>query len=209
VIYARLGGFLFLAWLGLMLGGCFLASTPVEAAYKIPKEVRVLVLVDPVAGSHAPAVLPVQLGQAITDQLFRMKAADQFVAQFRIERLREEAGFAKYTIAEIAEKTEADYVLVVDVTLWKVEVSAGGEIVTGRAETSVRMVNRAGERVYPTGNSENAISGLPIIIEAPNQPIERVNAVKMQDLLIRNIAIQASKSFHKWDSSDASFRVKF
>src|SRR4051812_8628708 len=109
--------------LTLSLAGCELlylmgGKGSQAALYTIPKEKRVLVLVDVHESVTAPPAFASGLGEKISTHLFRNNGADHLVSQDRLIALQQEdpAAYKKMGVADIAKAADADMVLVVFVT---------------------------------------------------------------------------------------------
>src|SRR5687768_13943965 len=111
--------------LTLGLAGCeilyFMGGKGSEPAlYTIPKDKRVLVLVDIHEGVTVPPAFAAGLGEKISTHLFRNNGADHLVSQDRVIALQKDdpEAFKKMGVADIARGTDADIVLVVYVTMF-------------------------------------------------------------------------------------------
>ena len=139
-----------------MLGGCqvlylLLGQGDQPALYKFGKGQHVLVLVDVADGVSLPPAFATTLADQIGLHLQRYKAVDApLVPQERLIALQQADpdAYRKLSVADIAEKTDADQVLQVAIMQMDVNTTADGTVANGRAVAYVKVCNRKG-RVWP------------------------------------------------------------
>ncbi len=139
----------------LMLGGCQVAyllfgQGRQAAAFKLPKDVRVLVLVDAAPNSGMPISLPRRLGRRIAVRLFHHKVETDFVPQYRVMALRRAVpAFAHWSIAKVARKFDTNLVIYVFVRHFTVQLASDNQVTDGAATAEVKVVSADGQRLWP------------------------------------------------------------
>jgi hypothetical protein len=183
-----------------MLGGCgvlylIFGQGDQPALYKFGKGQRVLVLVDVLDGVSVPPVFATSLADQIGLDLLRNKAVDvPLVPQERLIKLQktDPEGYRKLGVADIAQDTDADQVLQLQILQMAVLKTADGNVAEGRAVARVKVCDRKG-RVWPGDAAGQLVEG-------------RVDAGLLQDKsaddILKEMATQLTqntgKMFHSY-----------
>jgi hypothetical protein len=170
-----------------------------DPLYKLPKDKRVLVFVDPRAVSHMPADLPQSLGERLADHLYKYKAADRFVSQQRLAEVRRQPNFDDMGLADIAQATDADVILHVDVVQYVTSSTSDNAIAQGNATAIVKVVDRSGNRLWPPGSS---MVGVPVEARADPVLTETRDFNAMNKEILDLLEIRIGRMFHSYDLED-------
>ncbi len=166
-----------------------------DAIYELPKNKRVLVFVDPRQTSRMPADIPYTLGEAITDHLFKFKAADQFVGQQQLAEARRSDRFEKFGLADVARAAGADVVLHIDVIQWKVEATSDNSLTEGAAAVVVKVVDSNGTRLWPP----EGVLGAPVEAHISPQLTDTQNIESVNRALLALLTVRVGRIFHSYD----------
>lgn len=195
-----------LAFAGVLLaaiGGCavlgFLGGHGKRAAlYKLPKDKQVLVLVDVRPEAGAPPTWGTMLGDRISSHLYQYKAADHLIGQDALlEMQKDPVAFQKMGVADIAQATGADIVIVVYIVELRVTQTAEGTVAQGNAEALVKVVDKTGTRLWPgqlAGEKVEAHVDPTLSSEKDKAAIFK----ELQDLM----TIRVGRMFHDYDLED-------
>ena len=153
-----------------LLSGCSLGGAlahkvvgppPVPARYAPPKE-PTLVLVENYRNPSAAILDAQRLERRVGDELERHRVVP-VVDPNRLETVRATPGFSKMTIPAIGRASGAKQVVYVNVHSFNVDGTVAGEMLKGRAEMSVRIVDATtGESRWPPD-----AAGYPVAVETP------------------------------------------
>jgi len=190
--------------LTLCLGGCeilyFLGGKGSQAAlYTIPKDKRVLVLVDVHESVTAPPAFAANLGEKISTHLYRNNAADRLVSQDRVVSLQQSdpAAYKKMGVADIAKATDADIVMVVYVTQLSIPVTTDGTVASGDAQIQVKIIDRNGERLWPGDVVGNKIDAHVDSAFTSERDVEGI-VKELTDIL----SVRTGRMFHPYNLED-------
>jgi hypothetical protein len=191
-----------MAMLLLFLTGCPpVAATQIKARYVLPKTGKVLVFVDERPGYGVPLDVPQVLAMDLTTHLYRFKVSEQenLVSPEKITLLRQDPGtFEKLDVMTVARETRADYVVFVDLFKFDVQTSSDGMLTGGAAQALVRVVDRDGRRLWPTGEA------MPYSVEAQVAPAmtEDKNVLAVRKQLIEDLTVKIGRLFHDYTSDN-------
>lgn len=199
----RLAALLMLA-LPLALGSCqalyFLSGKGTkDAAYKLPKEKRVLVFVDAPPSVLLPPGYAATLGKAIGDHLYKYKAADKIVAQDRLTTLRDDPTFSRLGIADVARATDADVIVYVNLVTFHEGLLSDGTVTQGDAQALVKVNDSTGKRLWPIDDA----AGLPVDAHVEDQLAEQRSDAATLKEITNSLATRIGRQFHDYSLDDA------
>jgi hypothetical protein len=203
----RLSFFVLLVALVSAMAGCeaiyFLHGEGTQdALYAFPVKSRVLVMVDTHPNSGVPADVPPALAEAITEFIYQHEKEGkkcEFVSPARLASLRSDPDkFHLMSISDIAQATNADYVIYVDMTEFAMQNTPDGEVTQGVAQTLTKVVSRHGARVFPTDGS----SGVPIASSLTPGLAEPVGESHAKDHLVGQLTVRIGRMFISYDMED-------
>jgi hypothetical protein len=130
---------------------------PIPAQY-VPAKEPTLVLVENYRNPSAAILDAQRLERRVADELERHGVAP-VVDPDRLETVRSTPEFSKMTIPAVGRATQAKQVLYVNVHHFSIDGTVAGEMLKGRAEMSVRIVDAAtGESRWPADAAGYAIA---------------------------------------------------
>ena len=184
-------------------GGCTVAGViagkvagppPVKAQYAPPKDKPMLVLVENYRNPAATAVDGQHLALRIEEELRRHGVAP-VVGADKLDAVRADPAYAKMTIPAVGRAAGARQVLYVNVAKFSVENTVGGEMLQGRTEMAVRVVDAAtGATRWPTDSP----TGYPVAVQTPwVRRGEGANESTLRDQMCRRAAYNIVKLFRK------------
>jgi hypothetical protein len=154
----------------LLVSGCnvggalahkIIGPPPIPAQY-VPSKEPTLVLVENYRNPSAAILDARRLERRVADELQRHSVAP-VVDPDRLESVRATPEFSKMTIPAVGRATKAKQILYVNVRHFSIEGTVAGEMLKGRAEMSVRVVDAStGESHWPAD-----AAGYAIAIETP------------------------------------------
>ena len=190
--------------LTLSLAGCeilyFMGGKGSQPAlYTIPKEKRVLVLVDVHESVTAPPAFAAGLGEKISTHLFRNNAADHLVSQDRIIAMQQDdpAAYKKMGVADIAKAADADLVMVIFVTQLSIPVTSDGTVASGDAQIQVKLIDRNGERIFP-----GEVVGTKIDAHVDSAFTSERDTEAIVKELTEMLAVRTGRMFHPYNMED-------
>jgi hypothetical protein len=198
-----------------LLGGLLLLSLPLacsscaamyflngkgdqEALFKLPKDKRVLVLVDTAPSVNATPGFTKLVAQKITDHLYKYKATDTLVAQSRLDALKEDPTYAKMGIADIARETGADLVIYVDLVALNTTSTNDKSVAQGDAEVLVKVVDADGKHLYPPADA----GGTPVQAHLDPSFTEGQVEGAVVNELSDQLGLRVGRMFHKYSRDD-------
>ena len=187
----------------LSLGGCtpvgaiagkLVGPPPVKPRYLPPKDQPMLVLVENYRNPSATALDGQRLALRIEEELRRHRIAPVVPAD-SLESVRSDPAYAKMTIPAIGRATGAKQVLYVNVATFSVETTVANEMLRGRTEMTVRVVDAAtGATRWPTVTP----TGHPLTIETPwLREGHDVTDASLRDQMSRQAASYILRLFRK------------
>jgi hypothetical protein len=189
--------------LGAGLSGCeliglFAGHGSQAALYVLPKDARVIVLVDLRKDIEAPAAFASNLGDQITAHLYTYKATDHVIGQAVLVDLeRNNPKYAEMGVADVAAATGADVVVVVDVVMLSVTSSSDNMVHEGAAEAYVKVIDRNGNRLWP---GDNGMRVNAKVDPKMNDDVIKQGIFKnMQDTL----TVRIGRMFHSYSLDDS------
>ena len=183
---------------GCELLGFFAGHGSQKALFDLPKDKRVLVLVDVRPEVTVPPTFAITLGDRISSYLFRNKATDKLVGQDRLLDLRrDDARFRKMGVADIAATVDADVVIVAYVVSLDVGTSTDGTVTQGAALVTVKVVDRSGDRLWPGDAAGTRVEARVDPAFASDRDKAQVYK-ELGDLL----TVRVGRMFHKYSLED-------
>ena len=183
---------------GCELLGFFAGHGSQKALFDLPKDKRVLVLVDVRPELTVPPTFAITLGDRISSYLFRNKATDKLVGQDRLLDLRrDDARFRKMGVADIAATVDADVVIVAYVVSLDVGTSTDGTVTQGAALVTVKVVDRSGDRLWPGDAAGTRVEARVDPAFASDRDKAQVYK-ELGDLL----TVRVGRMFHKYSLED-------
>jgi len=171
-----------------------------KALFEFPEKARVLIMVDTHPNTGIPVDVPAMLGTALAAQWQpRANHPLEFVDPGRLTQLQYNAdAFRSLSIADVARKTHADYVVYVDLLQFSVQGRSENQISQAVTQTMVRVVDRDGQRVFPT----DASAGMPVSAALPPTLGESASSSQQKDKLIDLLSIRITRMFFDYDLED-------
>ena len=188
----------------LTLAGCELAALVAgkgtqPALYDLPKNARVLVLVDVQNGVHTPPLFTSELGEGIGRHLFHYKAADQIVAQERLTALQKEnsARYEKMGVADIARACDADVVLCVRIMQLETPSTTDATVIWGNAAADVKVVDRNGNNLWP-----GSPVGTRVVSRVQAGLNSEHDAAAIIKTMMDQLTLRTGRMFHSYSADD-------
>jgi hypothetical protein len=181
------------------IAGKVAGPPPVKAKYTPPKNQPLLVLVENYRNPAATAVDGQRLSLRIEEELRRHRVA-RLVAAGNLEAVRADPQYSKMTIPAVARAAGAGQVLYVNVATFSVESTVGGDMLRGRTEMTVRVVDAAtGATRWPTDNptGQAVTAGTPWVRLG-----EGVSESAVRDQMCRSAATDIVKFFRKHSAEE-------
>jgi hypothetical protein len=190
-------GWLLLASLAVAVPGCDAwEGRPKQAAtYKLPKDKRVLVLVDVLEGLSPPPTFAMNMADRIGTQLFSNKAVEKLVPQDQVLALQQKdpAKFRKMGTSDIAQETGADVVVRVYLTSLQTQKSVDGLVVWGDATAYVKVIDKNGTLLWPGQDTGAQVVAHVNEVEVAVRDVPRV-LKDLGDQLVTHIG----RIFYEW-----------
>lgn len=183
------------------IAGKVVGPPPVKARYVPPKDRPMLVLVENYRNPSAAALDARNLSLRIEEELRRHRIAPVVDAE-QLETVRSTADYPKMSIPAVGRATGAQQILYVNVATFTVENTVANEMLRGRTEMTVRVVDAAtGATRWPTDTP----TGHPVTIETPWLRQGRdVTEPGLRDQMSRQAANYIVKLFRKHDRDEAA-----
>lgn len=172
-----------------------LAGKPVNKLYELPKTGQLLVLVNDRPGYGVPLEVPPQMAMGITKHLNKYNAHERFISPEVIAGLKADPKeFSKLDVMTVARKTNADYVLFVDLYEFRAEEVSSGLITDGVARALVRVVDKNGNRMWP------AHDGNPQVVETtvPPMTVDQQSLADVKRKLAVDLTTKIGRMFHDY-----------
>jgi hypothetical protein len=178
-------------------------GAPQKPQFILPKNKRVLIMVDVQQGVEVPAGFTQNLGDGVGLQLYKYDAIDKVVAQNRLAELRkDEERFAKLGVADIARETESDIVIFIDVVNFHINMLSDESITQGVAQCLVKVIDSQGKRLWPSSDT----NGAPIEVTADPVFADSRNRAATEKLMIQRMARDVGRLFRKWQRNEEGMR---
>lgn len=169
------------------------------AEFTIPKDKRVLVFVDVRQGVNAPADFSAQLGEKISNHLFKYNAASKLVSQERLTSLKhDQDAFSKMGVADVVRACDADLAIYVEVVTLNIASTTDGSLSGANSQCFVKAVDANGVRMWPSSETAGALVGGAV---DPAYSDSRTEAVLM-DQLEDQLALRTGRMFHEYSRDD-------
>jgi hypothetical protein len=185
--------------------GPWVPEDTVEAEYKLEgKSVLVLVDVkDPAMAAEYPRV-DVELADQIGRALQEKKASGPVVPGRSVQTARRaEPEFPRWSVAQVGQYFNVDYVLHVEVMEFRLKDSLNSNVFRGYAETSVRLVSpETGEQVWPVLAAARLLSAETM----PDQTAD--DAAQQESILTEGLAGKIARHFYTYKKDDLPLRPK-
>ena len=193
------------AWILVKTVGPWVPEDTVEAEYKLEgKSVLVLVDVkDPAMAAEYPR-LDVELADQIGRALQEKKACGPAVPGRNVQTARRaEPEFPRWSVAQVGQYFNVDYVLHVEVMEFRLKDSLNSNVFRGYAETSVRLVSpETGEQVWPVLAAARLLSAETM----PDQTAD--DAAQQESILTEGLAGKIARHFYTYKKDDLPLRPK-
>jgi hypothetical protein len=186
-------------------GGCALlylagGKGKQKAIYQFSKTQKVLVLVETREGVTAPPYLTSTLADAIGRHLWKYHAVElPLVNQNALIVLQtaHPEEYKKMGVADIAQATGADAVLLVYVTQFMTPTTTDGSVGEGYAEVYVKVIDKKGTRLFP-GDA----AGLQMTAHDDEELVSDRDIPKTVQDLIDQLSTLVGRTFHDYDMED-------
>ena len=174
----------------------------VPAQYQPAKE-PMLVLVENYRNPDAVGLDAQRISLHVVDQLRRYRVAP-VVDPDAVEALRSQPDFHAMKVEEVGRAAGAAQVLYVNLQSFSVDDTVGGEMMKGRAEMRVRVVDVAsGHTRWPRSVPEgHTVSGQTQWVRSTVGSREGASEPELRDQVARVAADQIVKLFRKWNPDD-------
>jgi hypothetical protein len=197
-------GWLLLAALAAVSGCDLWEGRPIRpAAYKLPKDKRVLVLVDVDPGLSPPPTYATNMADRIATALFSHKAADTLVPQAQALALQQKDPSQKISTAEIARETGADVVVLVRLWYLKTPKTADNLVAWGDAQAYVRVVDRNGNLLWP-----GRAPGATVAAHVPEAEVSVRDVPRIFQDLSDQLAKSIGRIFYDWQAESGEPPVR-
>ena len=192
-----LGLFLAVGWVA--LSGCELAyfvagNGAQRAAVTIPRHDRVVVLVDASAAGELSISAVSSVITAVNQQLYAFRVSQRLVPAYQIIGLqrRDAMHYQEMSIGQIVRALHADVAVYLFVDRFEVQTLSTGQVTRGQAQVLVKVVDRAGRRLWPVG----VRMGAPISADVPaNYALTQTPGV-VEHRLISQLARRIGRLFY-------------
>ena len=205
----RTGMLLLMAILAASAGGCSIfkwmvavAAPPekVKPQYVPPKDKTVLVFVDDVRHPVDYPLIKNELTAYINQQLLAHHLAAQVIDYDRLQDLTTSTPkFHELTVHQVGQKLGADWILYVEIEKFSLKDNNMAAFWKGRLETSVRVVDAQGKRLWPTDRTGGY---MPPPVETPS--VENTSVVYGTELsrtMAGMMADRIVKLFYEYEGS--------
>ena len=188
----------------LLAGGCqvlpwmvasFSPPKKVAAVYQLPKDQKVLVLVENKPGLQTQDMVKYELADRISKKLVEHKIALSTVSSEQVQLLSStQPGFRSLPISEVGKKLGADLVVYVQVDNVSLKDNASESLWHGRLAASVWVVEvKEQKRLWPTDLPEGmGYSAAPVDLKSADNP-----STVYADTVIRDLTEKMSDNVSK------------
>jgi hypothetical protein len=183
------------------LGGCELAALLGEGAepalHKIDEGTKILVVVDVGDGVALPPAFSTTLADQIGAHLVKENAVDvPVVPQDDLVKLQltNPEAYKRMGLADIAQATGADQVLLVYITRFDTPREESGLVARGNAVAHVKLVDKAGQRVWP-GDA----MGQEVTAQANETLLNEKSLEQVQKDMGAKLALRTGRMFHAYE----------
>ena len=179
------------------VGGQLSGPQKVAARYRPARE-PMLVLVENYHNPAAARLDAQRLTLRLTEELSRRNVAPA-IDPGLLESVQSREGYGKMPIEEVGRSVGARQVLYVNLAAFGASGAVGADVLKGRAEMHVRVVDVAtGRTVWPT----DAPRGYPVTVETPWVKAGRVGDAAVREQLARRCAREVVKLFRTWSPEE-------
>ncbi|MGH7178188.1 MAG: hypothetical protein ACREJC_12470 [Tepidisphaeraceae bacterium] len=194
----------------LILSGCQAAGLIADkvaggrlpAAYT-PQKVPTLVLVEKYQNPAQFALDSEPLATYVTDELQRHDVVPT-IDPSRVESLRRASGqaYRNMAIAKIGRELGASQIIYVDIIDISVDTTVGGEMIKGKADALVRVVDtQSGRTLWPADSA----GGMPVSFGVPLAHVSPSNAEwTVRDNVLRGLAGNIGRLFYTTSKEEAA-----
>lgn len=170
-----------------------------EARY-IPTTRPMVVFVDSERQAGNAGTIRDTMAALIVDELREHKAGDVLdVDRLYNLRLAKAKAFRTMKVDEVGKQVGAEQVLFVDLVNAEVIVNSGGQLIKGKAQAFVRVVDvPTGQTLWPTNLNE----GWPVSVESPYRSGNESSADSMKEEMVRAMSGAVAKLFYTYDLPD-------
>lgn len=176
-------------------------SPTIKAQFPLPPDSKTLVLVE---NFHNPAALRLEsdaVARHLAEEL-KMHAAGPVVEPIDAEALRRERGeaYRKMPVDAIGRALGAGQVVYVDLDEFEITQALASEMLGGRAEARVRVVDEAGQVLWPTDSA----AGYTIQVKVdPQRAGHGIDEFAARRELHARLADRIAKLFYNWKAESA------
>jgi hypothetical protein len=178
-------------------------GNPAVPAQYVPAKEPMLVLVENYSNPDAMRLDAQRLSLHVADELRKYRVAPLVDAE-AAESLRARPDYAGMKVEEIGQAAGAAQVLYVNLKQFVVDDTVGGEMMKGRAEMRMRVVDvKTGRTRWPRDVPEGrTITAETSWVRSTIGSREGASEPAVRDQIARNAASQIVKLFRKWDPDD-------
>jgi len=185
---------------GCLAGGALwykaFGPTPVPPKFTPANEPTVVL----VENYHNPSITEFdadRIARDVGDDLLKNKVLAMVVDQDQVRALREAdpEKFRDMTIPSVGKALGVKQVIYVNLLASTVEGDASNNLVSGRADARVRVVEvETGHTIWPADSQ----GGYPVGAKVPYAQAEKNTATDMHNALLISLSEQIGRLFHKW-----------
>lgn len=177
-----------------------LGPPPMIPAQFVPAAVPTVVIVENYNNPGSLRIESDSIARLLAEQLINNKVAP-IVSLTDTERLRQAKGdaYQKMPLDAIARELGGEQVIYVDLDLFDIDHALASEMLTGKAEVRVRVVDASGELKWPIDSAK----GFPVNVKLnPKRvPLGSGDQTIRQELRT-TLADKIAKLFYNWTSED-------
>jgi len=193
------------AWLLVQTVGPFVPED--ESQAEINLENRSLVILVDTKDTGLAAEFPrieISLADALAKVLAEKKACGPIVPAHSVEAVRRsEAGFAGWSVAQVGEYFNTDYVLHVELFEFRLKDNPSSNVYRGYAEAAVRLVSPdSGEQVWPVLAAARLVKGETLPDADPEETGQQ------ERVLVEGFAEKIARHFYTYKLSELPLRPK-
>lgn len=179
-----------------------MSGAPKVPAQYVPEKDVMLVLVESYRNPSSVSIASEQLDRQIVDELVQNRVAPM-VNPDRLSVVRHQNAqkFEQLDIAAMGRSFGATQVLYVDVQDLDIEPALGSEMLKGRANARVKIVDAAtGRTRWPVESR----GGYPVTFQSPYIALkDGVNEGAVRERLVRELADRVAKLFYTWTQEES------